>query len=75
MPAKKGTYERSKLGNILDERDLTLKDFAELVYIKTGYIIAITNLSNYATGYRSIGRIDTAKFFADTLEVPITDIL
>ena len=43
MPAKKGTYERSKLGNILDERDLTLKDFAELVYIKTGYIIAITN--------------------------------
>ena len=75
MPAKKGTYERSKLGNILDERDLTLKDFAELVYIKTGYIIAITNLSNYATGYRSIGRIDTAKFFADTLEVHITDIL
>ena len=75
MPAKKRTYERSKLGNILDERDLTLKDFAELVYIKTGYIIAITNLSNYATGYRSIGRIDTAKFFADTLEVPITDIL
>ena len=75
MPAKKGTYERSKLGNILDERDLTLKDFAELVYIKTGNIIAITNLSNYATGYRSIGRIDTAKFFADTLEVPITDIL
>jgi hypothetical protein len=75
MPAKTGTYERSKLGKILDERDLTLKDFAELVYIKTGYIIAITNLSNYATGYRSIGRIDTAKFFADTLEVPITDIL
>ena len=75
MPAKTGTYQRSKLGKILDERDLTLKDFAELVYIKTGYIIAITNLSNYATGYRSIGRIDTAKFFADTLEVPITDIL
>lgn len=75
MPAKTGTYERSKLGKILDERDLTLKDFAELVYNKTGYIIAITNLSNYATGYRTIGRIDTAKFFAETLEVPITDIL
>ena len=75
MPAKTGTYERSKLGNLLDERNLSLKDFAELIYHKTGYIIAITNLSNYATGYRSIGRIDTAKFFAETLEVPITDIL
>lgn len=75
MPAKTGNYQRSKLGKILDDRDLTLKDFAELLYHKTGYIIAVTNLSNYCTGYRSIGRIETVKFFAETLEVPITDIL
>lgn len=75
MAAKTGDYNRSKLGLLLKERELSLKDFAELVYNTTGYIIAITNLSNYCTGYRKIGRIETAKFFADTLEVSITDIL
>lgn len=75
MAAKTGNYERSKLGLLLDERDLKLKDFAEQVYLKTGYFIAITNLSNYVTGFKPIKKIEIAKYFAETLEVPITDIL
>jgi transcriptional regulator with XRE-family HTH domain len=60
---------------ILKDRDLTLKEFAELIFIKTGYFIAITNLSNYCTGYRSISSIKVAQKFSETLELPITDIL
>ena len=68
-------YTRSKLGMILDERGLSLKDFAAMVYEKTGYFIAVTNLSNYCTGFKALKKIQVAKMFADTLEVPITDIL
>jgi hypothetical protein len=67
--------QRSKLGQLLDERDLKLKDFAEMVYNETGYIIATTNLSNYCTGLKPIKSIYIAKHFADTLQVPITDII
>jgi hypothetical protein len=69
------TYTRSKLGKLLDERNLTLKEFAALVYDKTGYFIAITNLSNYCTGLRRCTNIRILQHFADTLEVPINDIL
>ena len=69
------TYTRSKLGVLLDERNLTLKEFAALVYNKTGYFIAITNLSNYCTGLRTLTNIRILQHFADTLEVPITEIL
>lgn len=75
MAQKEKSYERSKLGAILDERGLTLRDFATMVYEKTGYFIAVTNLSNYCTGFRPIKKIEIAKMFADTLEIPITDIL
>lgn len=75
MSQKEKDYQRSKLGQILIDRDLTLRDFAGMVYEKTGYFIAVTNLSNYCTGFRPIKKIDIAKMFADTLEVPITDIL
>lgn len=68
-------YKRSKLGLILDERGLSLKDFAAMVYEKTGYFIAVTNLSNYCTGFKELKKIQVAKMFADTLEIPITDIL
>jgi hypothetical protein len=75
MPTKKGNYERSKLGKLLDDRDLKLKDFAEMVFEKTGYLIAITNLSNYSTGFKPIKKVETAKYFAETLGVSISDIL
>lgn len=75
MAAKTGNYERSKLGKILDDRGLSLKDFAEMVYIKTGYLIAVTNLSNYCTGFKPLKTIEIAKKFSETLEIPITDIL
>lgn len=67
--------ERSKLGQLIKQKGLTQKEFAELVFQKTGYLIAVTNLSNYCSGYKQIRKIDTAKKFADTLEVPITEIL
>jgi hypothetical protein len=74
MPKTK-TYERSKLGNLLIERNLTYKEFASLVFEKTGYFIAVGNLCNYATGWKPINKLDIAKKFADTLEVQLTDIL
>jgi hypothetical protein len=75
MPTKRDTYHRSKLGQLLDERGLKLKDFAELVYEKTGYLIAVTNLSNYCTGLKPIKKVDIARCFAETLEVDINAIL
>lgn len=75
MKTKEKAYGRSKLGQLLDERNLSLKEFAALVYDKTGYFIAITNLSNYCTGLRRPTNIRILKHFADTLEVPITDVI
>jgi hypothetical protein len=69
------SYQRSKLGLLIDERNLTLKEFAEMVYVKSGYFIAITNLSNYCTGLRPLKKIQVIKIFADTLEIPITELL
>jgi len=67
--------ERSKLGQMIREKGITQKEFAKMVFQKTGYLIAVTNLSNYCSGYKEIRKIDTAKKFAETLEVPITEIL
>jgi len=75
MSQQDKNYERSKLGKLISERGLSLRDFAALCYHKTGYFIAVTNLSNYCTGLKKIKTINIAKNFADTLEVPITEIL
>lgn len=66
---------RSKLGRLVDERGLKLKDFAELIYDKTGYVINITNLSNYCTGIKEIKSVKILKNFAKALDVSITDII
>lgn len=73
--ARKKNYERTKLGKLIDEQGLSLKDFAELIYTKTGYIIAVTNLSNYCTGFKPIKKVETAKAFAESLNVTLNDIL
>ena len=75
MQNKTITRERTKLGKLLDEKGLTLKEFAELVYDKTGYFIAVTPLSNLCTGYRQLKKIEIAKHFATALEVDINEIL
>ena len=72
---KSETVNRSKLGILVDQQGLTLKEFASLIYEKTGYFIAITNLSNYCTGYKQVKKIELAQIFANTLEIPITEIL
>jgi hypothetical protein len=41
--------EKSKLGKIIKERGITQREFAEMVFQKTGYLIAVTNLSNYCS--------------------------
>lgn len=66
---------RSKLGQLLDQRGLKLKEFAALVYEKTGYVIAVTNLSNYCTGLKPIKSVEVARKFAAALDVSLTDIL
>jgi hypothetical protein len=72
---KTRTSERTKLGLLLDERGYTLKDFAVEVYEKTGYLIAVTNLSNYCTGVKRVKNVDIARHFAETLGVSIIDVL
>lgn len=69
------THRKSKLGKILNERGYSLKDFATMVYNKTGYLIHLQNLSTLCSGYRKIVRIDMAQKFADTLGVDIKDII
>lgn len=54
---------------------MTQKEFAKLVFEKSGYFIAVTNLNNYCSGYKPIKKIETAKIFADVLGVQIMDIL
>lgn len=67
--------KQSKLGKLIREKGMTQKEFAEMLYAKHGYFIALTNLSNFCSGYKSIKKIDTAKMFADVLEVDITEVL
>lgn len=69
------TKEKSKLGKLIKDRGLTQREFAELVFEKTGYIIAVTNLSNYCSGYKKLKKIETAQIFADVLGCSITDII
>jgi len=69
------THRKSKLGKILNERGYSLKDFATMVYNKTGYLIHLQNLSTLCSGNRKIVRIDMAQKFADTLGVDIKDII
>lgn len=66
---------RSKFGNLLDERGMTLRQFAILLYERTGYIINITNLSNYRTGLKPIGTVEVARKFAEALDVTIDEIV
>ena len=75
MPKREPKYQRSKLGQIIDDRNMTLREFAEQIFIKTGYFIAVQNLSNYCTGFKPLKKIEIAKIFADTLDLTINDIL
>ncbi len=72
---KEKKYQISKLGFILKQRGITQREFAQMLFEKTGYLIHTTNLSNLCTGFRSIKKIQTAQKFADVLDVPINEIL
>jgi len=67
--------KQSKLGKLIREKGFTQKRFAEAVFTNSGYFIAVTNLSNYCSGYKQIKKIETAKIFADVLGVDITEVL
>jgi transcriptional regulator with XRE-family HTH domain len=66
---------KSKLAKILNERGLTQKDFAELLYEKKNYLIHIQNLNAYCTGLKEIKTLRLAHLFAETLEIEISDII
>jgi hypothetical protein len=72
---KEKKYQTSKLGMLLKERGITQREFAQMLFEKSGYLIHTTNLSNLCTGFRSIKKIQTAQKFADVLNVPINEIL
>ena len=67
--------KRSKLGVILDEKGLSYKDFAEIVYLKTGYLIHKENICNYATGWKDIKTIKVATYLAQALDLDVNDII
>jgi hypothetical protein len=66
---------KSKLGKLLNERELTQRDFAEMVYLKTGYLIHLQNINAYCTGSKVIKTLRVAQYFADTLQCDIHDII
>lgn len=68
-------HRQTKLGKLLNEKGYSLKDFATMVYDKTGYLIHLQNLSTLCSGSRKLVRIDMAQRFADTLGVDIKDIV
>ena len=72
---KEKKYQTSKLGMLLKERGITQREFAQMLFEKSGYLIHTTNLSNLCTGFRSIKKIQTAQKFADVLNVSINEIL
>lgn len=72
---KAKTKQKSKLGRLIKEKGLTQREFAQIVFEKTGYLIAVTNLSNYCSGYKPIKKVETARIFAEVLDVPINDIV
>lgn len=75
MKKKDILKKQSKLGKLIREKGFTQQEFAEAVYSQTGYFIAVTNLSNFCSGYKEIKKIGTAKIFAEVLGVEITEIL
>jgi transcriptional regulator with XRE-family HTH domain len=66
---------KTKFGQILDKRGLSLTQFGELLYIKTGHWMSPNNISNYATGYKTISTIKLASLFAKALGVEINEII
>jgi hypothetical protein len=75
MPNDATALRDTKLGKLLHDRGISLRQFAEDVYNKTGYFIATQNLSSYCTGYKKLTRIEIARHFAATLGVDIDDII
>jgi hypothetical protein len=67
--------KRSKLGELIDQKELTYKEFAELVFAETGFFIHKENVCNYATGLREIKTLKLAINFAKALNVDVNDII
>jgi len=66
---------KTKFGQLLDNRGLSLSEFGELLYNKTGHFMLPNNISNYATGYKKISTIKLATLFAKALNVDLTEII
>ena len=66
---------KTKLSKLLADNQLNQRQFAELVYERTGYLVHLQNLSNLVTGLKTIKTIAVAQAFATTLGVKIEDII
>lgn len=67
--------QKTKLAILLEQKGLNQREFAELVYEKTGFIMHLQNISNYHTGYKQIRTIKIAQIIAETLDVSILDVI
>ncbi len=67
--------QKTKLALLLEQKGLNQREFAELVYEKTGFIMHLQNISNYHTGYKQIRTIKIAQIIAETLDVSILDVI
>ena len=67
--------QKTKLALLLDQRGINQREFAELIYEKTGYFMHLQNISNYCTGYKQIKTIKVAQAIAETLEVSIIEVI
>jgi len=65
----------TKFGKLLDKRELSLSEFGELLFNKTGHFMLPNNISNYATGYKKISSIKLATLFAKALDVEINELI
>lgn len=67
--------QKTKLALLLEQKGLNQREFAELVYEKTGFIMHLQNISNYHTGYKQIRTIKIAQIIAETLDVSILEVI
>lgn len=66
---------KTKLGKLLDERNITQADFRRLIEDKTGVVIGADRISKMVTGRLQNYSLYTARVISESLGVTIDDIV
>jgi len=75
MPKIINPYPVTKLGKILEKRNMNYRDFQLLVYEKTGYYMAFDRISKIISGKQRDMLYSTVKNIADALDLKVEDVL